>query len=376
MSTAASRKRPLLERVGPWQMAFLLVTLVEGQESTIFNSVVTPIAGRDLWICVLAGTGLGLLAMRLWTELLKRFPGDGIERIAERLIGPFRWFFILPMVLFLTYYTALACRSFTSLSGMVFPTTPPPAFVLPLVVLAVYSGILGLAAVARVNQVLLWFIDVPAGIVLSILLTGQQRVQRVLPVLAHGMMPVVSGTLMMLGLFCQLAVVMTFAPNTKDQPRARRAFLVAIGMVGVMAMGHNMGPMLQFGGLAKQMAWPDFSQLRLIQVGRDIQRLDAFAVVLWVHGYWVLVTLNLKASALLLQRSFKQPSDRGFLLGLGVAAYAGAFVVAANQNWMLKEVQWSNEVFFPVLGLGVPLLLLGLSVLSQGRRRRSPASSG
>lgn len=353
----------LRDIVGPWQLAFLMVTLAGGQESTVFNSVVTPIAGRDVWMCVVLGTGVGLVAMLMWLKLMSRFPGDGIDRISERVMGPLRWPFLLGIVILLTGYTALSARAFTSLSGVIFPTTPPPMLVSPLVALAVLSGLMGLQPTARVNQLLLWYVDIPAGILLSFLLTGQQRLARLLPLLAHGWAPVLSGGLLMTGLFSQLAIVTIFAPNTTDLRRLKPALLTGVAIVGCMALGHNMGPIMQFGDLAKQYAWPDFSQLRLIQVGRDIQRLDVFAVVLWVHGYWILMTLNLKAGASLLKRLFGQTSDRWFLIGLGVVAWAGSQLVAATQTVLLKEIQGVNQLLFPLMGIGFPLLLLILSLL-------------
>ncbi|NMP23195.1 GerAB/ArcD/ProY family transporter [Sulfobacillus harzensis] len=346
-----------------------MATLGAGQESTVFNTIVTGIAGRDVWLCVVLGIGVGLLAMGLWIVLMRQFPGQGIDTMAEATLGPLRWPFLLAIVAVLTGYAALSGRAFTSLSAMIFPTTPPPFFVTPLVGLAVLAGFLGLQPTARVNQILLLYVDIPAGILLSLLLTGQQRMTRLLPLLAHGWGPVLSGSLIMVGLFSQLSMVLILAPNTTDLKRLKPALLTCVAMVGAMALGHNTGPILQFGDLAKEMSWPDFAQLRLIQVGRDIQRLDVFAVVLWVHGYWILLTLNLKSSALLLKRLFRQPSDRWFLVALGAAAWLGAPLSAASQPVLLREVQAVNQWLFPSLGIGFPLMVLGLARL-MGKRGR------
>lgn len=351
------------DRVGPWQLAFLLATMGAGQESTVFNGIVTPMVGRDVWISVLIGTGVGLLAMWLWLTLIRRFSGAGIDAMAKAVLGPLRWPFLLGSVLLMTGYAAISSRAFTALSGLLFPTTPPPFFVSPILGLAVFSGILGLQPTARVNQLLLFYVDIPAGILLSMLLTGQQRVQRIFPVLAHGWGPVLDGALMMVGLFAQMAMVLVLAPNTTDLRRVKPAFLTGVAMVGFMAFGHNLGPILQFGNLAKEFAWPDFAQLGLIQVGRDIQRLDVFAVVLWVHGYWILLTMNLKAGAIMLKRLFHRQSDTWFLVGLGALAWVGSQVFAATQTVMMKEIQAFNQILYPLAGIGFPLIVWLLALL-------------
>ncbi len=367
----AKHRVPL--KIGHWELAFLLTTMAAGQESTVFNSIMTPIVGRDIWLSVLLGMGLGALAVVIWSALMARFPREGIETIAAQLLGPLRWPFLVAFVVLMTVYAAIAGRTFTSLSAIIFPTTPPPMFVVPLFALAVYGGILGIQVVARVNQLLLFYVDVPAGMILSMLLMGQQRMQRILPILAHGWVPVVSGGLMMMGLYSQLAMVLIFAPATVSLQKLKGALLAAVGMIGLMAMGHNVGPVLQFGALAKQLAWPSFAQLRLIQVGRDIQRLDVFAVVLWVHGYWILVVMNLKASSLLLKRLFHFDQDHWILAGLAIAAYGLSTVVAATQDVLFREVQLLNQWIFPSLGLGFPLLLLGLAAIRGSRRKHQSA---
>ncbi len=353
----------LKDRVGPWQLAFLLATLGAGQESTVFNTIVTAITGRDVWLSVIIGTGVGLLSMALWITLIRRFSGAGIDSMAKTVLGLLSWPFLFAIVILLTTYAGISARAFTSLSGIIFPTTPPPFFVTPLLGLAVFSGIVGLQPTARVNQLLLFYVDIPAGLLLSVLLTGQQRVQRILPMLAHGLGPVLQGALMMVGLFAQMAIVLVLAPNTTDLKRIKTAFLTGVAMVGFMALGHNLGPILQFGDLAKEFAWPDFAQLRLIQVGRDIQRLDVFAVILWVHGYWILLTMNLKAGALILQRLFHRPSDTWFLVGLALLAWVGSQVMAATQTVMLKEIQGFNQILFPLAGIGFPLILWLLALI-------------
>lgn len=357
------KRETMRDRVGPWQLAFLLATMGAGQESTVFNSIVTPIVGRDVWISVLIGTGVGLLAMLLWLTLIRRFSGAGIDAMAKAVLGPLRWPFLLGSVLLMTGYAAISGRAFTSLSGLIFPTTPPPFFVSPILGLAVFSGILGLQPTARVNQLLLFYVDIPAGILLSMLLTGQQRVQRIFPVLAHGWGPVLDGALMMVGLFAQMAMVLVLAPNTTDLKRVKPAFLTGVAMVGFMAFGHNLGPIMQFGNLAKEFSWPDFAQLGLIQVGRDIQRLDVFAVVLWVHGYWILLTMNLKAGAIMLKRLFHRQSDTWFLVGLGALAWGGSQVFAATQTVMMTEIQAFNQILYPLAGIGFPLIVWLLALL-------------
>lgn len=125
-----------------------------------------------------------------------------------------------------------------------------------------------------------------------------------------------------------------------------------------MSLGHNLGPILQFGHFAQKLSWPDFSQLRLIQVGRNIQRMDVFAIILWVHGYWILLTLNMKGTTMLMRRSFGLQSDTPIIGTVAATVFMGGFLVAVNQNVMFRETQWGKSICLSGAGRGFSVAAL------------------
>jgi spore germination protein KB len=353
-------------RVSPWQVALLLVTAVAIQDSTSINRLLTPLAGRDLWISILLAVPPGFAGVLVLLALAGRHRGRDLAALLRDLLGPLAYPVALAYAALFLAAAAESGAEFTALSHLVFISTPPSAFEAPLVLAAAYASYLGVEVLARVNSLLLLGVSVPLGVILLFLFAGQEHLVYLLPVLARGLPRVLAGARLVLGTLGEFVLLLVLLPLTERPRAAARASLWALAIACATALGHNLGPLLVFGDAARRFTWPLFEQVDAIDVGRFLERLDVVAIWLWVHGIWLEVALFLHAAALTLANLFGLRSHRPLVGPLAALIFAGALAVP-NQAVSMR-LRWDlDAVAFPLAGFGVPLLLLVWSAV-RGRR--------
>lgn len=355
-------------RLTPWQLGLLLVTLGAAEGSTEVNRLISPIARQDVWLSILVAIPVGLIAVWLLTGLAARYPGHDLGAILRRLLGPFAYPLGVAFMLLFMVDAAESAATFTSLSSGIFPTTPPSAFLVPLVGVAVYGCFLGVEVIARVNSAVLLFADIPLGILLAVVFAPQQKLVRVLPVLANGWWPVLIGSQLVLGVWGMFVVVLNFLPLTDSEAKSRTCCLWAVIIVAVMEVGHNLGPILIFGPATAQMTWPSWTEVRVAEIGQFVERLDIVAIFLYVHGFWLELSAFIYASAQTASSLFGLRSHKVLLLPLGLAIFLGALAIPTQD--VSEALRWNLTArAFVGLGLIVPALLLGWAYLREGRAR-------
>lgn len=344
-------------RITPWQVTLLLVTIGAGEESTVVNRLLTPLAGRDLWISVLLAVPATLAGVAGVLALARRFPGQDLATILRRLLGPAAYPLGVAYVLLFLASAAQAGSEFAALSHIVYPATPTPAFLAPLFLAALYGMLLGIEVMGRVNTAFLLLVDIPLGLLLAAVFVGQQHLGYVLPILANGLRPVLSGAQLVLGTWGQFVLLLVYLPLTGRPEAAGSAAQWGALMLAVMALGHNLGPVLVFGEAVTRFTWPTLMEVRVVEVGRLIQRLDVVAIWLWVHSYWLQIAIFVDAAALTLAGLFRLRSHRPLLVPLAAFSFGLALLVPDQAASM--RIRWIlNAWAFLAAGFVLPPLLL------------------
>lgn len=382
MSQEAFADRSVRERLGPWPIVLLLTTIGAIQDSTVLDHFWAYAAGHDLWIAILLGTGIAALGVLGLLALSARFPGLEWTDVLRRTLGPLAGPMVCAYAALFFVDAALAGREFELMSGLVgnAGVIPPVIFLTGLFTVSLYGGYLGIEVVSRVNAFLLIFVDIPLGILLMIVSADRMSLGRVLPVAYGDWHGIWVSTLLEVGQLGSFVLLMVLTPRSRERGRAlSRASLLALGLIAVMALGHSMGPALSFGEAQARLFWPTYSELRTVDVARFLTNLDVVGVVLLVHGFWLESTVSLWAAATLLGRLFGVRDTRRLLLPLTLGAWAFALWGITGD---VQDLRWRytlDSVVQPILGFGVPLLLLaGTRVRSKRRRRsrrREPASA-
>lgn len=372
----AGPSRATLEggRLGRWQLVLLLVTIPAVEDGTLIDHWLARVVGVGGWISILLAVPVTLVGVLVLFALADRHPRDDLAQMLLRLTGPLAYPLGIAYAALFLADGAFSLREYGMLSRLVgfMSFTPYAIFAVGLMAVALYGACLGIEVVARVNAAVLLCLDIPLGILLALLSLNHQKLARALPVLAHGLSPVLWGSWLVVGKFGELVLLLVFLPLVaQGRTDARRATLWGVMLITVMALGHELGPVLTFGSSIREVEWPVYSQIRSIMLARFVANLDWVAVILWTHGFLIEITTFTYAASLTLASLFGMRSHRPLIPWLLAVVLAGSFFTGRIQDGVLLYRWMLDSYGFVAFGWVLPLLLLGLS-LWRGTGTRQP----
>lgn len=372
-----TRPRPPADsgRISAWQLALLLAIIPMIEDGTAINHWLAWRVGIDQWVSVLIALPLTLAGVAMFFRLANRFPGSGLVEILLRTIGPLGYGVAIAYVLLFLCDAALSVREFGVLSREIsfMSLTPYGVFAVILLLVVVYGAWLGIEVVARVNVAFFLYVDMPLGIALSALSVNHDRISRLLPIMAHGVEPVLWGVWLLVGKFGELVLLLVFLPLVGEQrQRARAVTLWSVVISTALTLEQCVGPVLMFGSSVRLTTWPWFSQVRAIFVARFITNLEWMMVIFWIHGFLVETSMFLYGASLMLTKMFGARDRRPFLLAMAGVVLVGSFILGRTQAGMLEE-RWMLDAYgFLVMAWLVPLILLGIALVRRQGHANPP----
>ncbi|MHB9143962.1 MAG: GerAB/ArcD/ProY family transporter [Symbiobacteriia bacterium] len=362
-------------RVAPGQVWLLIVGFMVG---TAILYPVAPAAGRDAWLAVPLGGLLGLLLALVYTSLLARFPGLTVVEIAARTLG--RWLggavgFLFS--LFALHTAGLILRtSWEFLATTIFKLTPPSVTAVTLTLLIWYATRGGLEVIARTAQVL-----VPLGIVVptlvSLSIVGEVHVKNLLPVLEHGWIPVIHGSLQVLSIPAAQVMLFTMVlPYMRPAAAGRRVVLSAIVITTLLGALVVLRYLAMFGPLAMHLTFPAFSAVSALNMANFLQGLEGAMVVVWIAATFVKTTVSFYAGVLGLAQSLGLRDYRPLTGPLAVSILIQSFWAYPNSTVMASFLKTAWVPYSLTFEAALPLLLLVVALLRGAGTRSKTAAQG
>jgi spore germination protein KB len=354
------------------QAVLLLVAGVLSTGLLVFPSLITAVAGPDAWLAVSLAAGVALVVILITVSLNTRFPGKTIVEYSEDILGKllgktvgavFIWFFL--------FLTALAVREFGEfMTTVFFEETPLVVFassILLVAALAVYNG---LEVIGRVNEMMLALVLI-AFFFFMLLATNQMEPDRLTPVLAGGLPPLLQGAFIASGWFGEVVAIGFLAPYLNHPALARRigvlSILILLGIliVAVVAAVMSFGP-AQSG----RMQFPTFMIARSVSIMNIFERAESTFMLLWVAGMFAKITVYYYYTALAIGQWFKLNDYRPLTLPLGTIIGALVFLSFTNNPEVIGFIQHVWSPYSLPIELGLPaLLLITVVIRGQGGRK-------
>lgn len=330
-------------------------------------------SGPAAWQLVLLLLPVGLVLAWLFAKLVNRFPGKDLAHIAEatagRFLGPL---LMLVIWAWLAGHLALNLRDFTeTFKTTLLPNTPVSVISILLVAAAGVAAWVGLESIARVSHIFF----PPVYVVLAlVVLLNLPRIDpaQFFPLWGFGARQTLRGVVSFLPMLSELTILLILGQVFRS-PRAfgqvTRTAIIMYALTG-LAMVVTMVGVLG-SSEAELNPFALFSLARMIQVGRWVERVEVFAVTVWVLTACVRLALLLYASTLQLATLLRIPNHRPLILPLVVIAESLALLPKDVASVMRIDRFWMQTA--GAATLVIPLLLLLLAVVTKkgGRQRAS-----
>ena len=250
-----------------------------------YSRMIIANAGRDGWIAVLFAGLLGMAVAYLLSKLAilqreRSFVTHAIEVWGVWAGGATG---ILYSVYFL-FIGAFALHLLGSVLGSIYPRTPREVWLLFLLLAVLWAVLAGLEVIARSVQLLLPLL-IAMGIAASLLAMPDRDFSQLLPILYRGFAPVWRGTVIMLTMGAEMIAFNMITPHVKNREALVKQSFILVLAITLFYIGPITGPVTLFGEqVARFLAYPTFTELQYINASPLLERLDLFAIILWVTG--------------------------------------------------------------------------------------------
>lgn len=340
------------------------------------------LAGRAAWISV--PLALPCILLYIWflrAFLSRRQSGEGLAELTQRALGrrAGRAVLIVFALWFMLYGGFTLRAGAERIITTMYPSSGPGAFIVPMTVLCLIAALGSVRSIVRTANLLL---PVMLFVVLLVCVFGFFVIdtENLLPLTLAELPGAGFASLATLDVTLIPAYVACFilSSDPDAQPQGKSAALWALGMVVLLfvLMTEILGC---FGAeLAARLTHPFFALVKNMVFFRNLERIEALVVSLWVFSDFVVISLSIYIAQHCLRLAFGQSAEysgertfdmRGGRIVIWLCAVitaAAAFFIAPNPLHMNMWSTW----YIPAGNLTVTLVLLpGIYIIGRARKR-------
>lgn len=350
------------DRITTEQVTVIVINAIFGVGIlTLPRTAVEKVKTPDIWISVILGGLIAMIAGVIIVKLSQQFPGKTFYEYSQEIVG--KWVGGLLSLLIVCYFFT-ACgfqvRALAEVSNFfLLEGTPTWAIILPFMWVGLYLIIGGINPIARMFEIIL-----PITIIFFIIVAFMSfkifEIDNLRPVLGLGVIPVLKGVQTTGLSYTGFETILFLLPFMKEPKKAIKAVLIGIALplifyfiTVVMVIGA-----LSIDGVVMR-TWPTMDLIRSFELqGIIFERYESLLLVIWFMQMFSAFTIFYYGAALGLAQLFKK-SIRPFMYGLLPVIYIIA-MIPKNINDMFKLGDIQGNVALYLFGL-LPLVLLMVS---------------
>lgn len=355
------------EQIGTAEATFLVFAMLSAKIFLTLPRYMMEDAQTAAWLLVLLSGAAGALGWSALVLFMRRFPGRSLIQAVEETLGPY---LALPIqLLYMSFFvivSALVLRQFAeAILTVVLPLTPISVIASTLMAAAAYASYLGVEAVARAAR---FFIPITVALVLLLLLLilpTSARLTETLPLLGPGIGPLLKWALIRSSLFIDVLLLPVLLPSLKEPEKMARIgynailwtilFWTLVVLVFQMSFPYPAGAANPF---------PLLAIARLINIGRFLQRVEAFFIFAWVFAAAAKISAALLGAVISYAETFHLRIYRPLVIPLALLILAMSFI---PRDFYLA-MTW-DRAFLRVYG-AIPVFILPLILWGVARVRR------
>jgi spore germination protein KB len=349
------------QKISPGQL-FSLIFLFNMGTALVVNLGID--AEKDAWLTVALGTVGGLFIFFVYTSLFRLFPNLSLISYMKEILGKWiAWPLGLLYSIFFIYGAARDVRDGGDLLVSAILDQTPVIVINAIMVMSVaYVLNKGMEVLARMSLIFMAIL-LMLGVVsiLFLLFSGLIELDRLLPVLGSGWMPVIKTTLNQTIPFPHFEVVCftMLLPYLNQQKIGIRAGFAAVLISGTIL---TFTTILNIAVLSTEIAgratFPLLQTISLINIGEFIQRLDVIVVLTLIIGVFFKVAIFFYVGVMAAANLFQVQDHRKLIFPVGLIILVLSIIIAGNFPEHIEEGNFSLQTIFVLFGAVIPITLL------------------
>jgi spore germination protein KB len=340
-------------------MFLLGIPLVNGTVVLFVPSLMATVGGRDGWMAPLLAPLSIVMLVALLGPLIRRWPDQSFIQVAQSTLG--RWVGGLLGAVFSVWAfhtNAIILRQFGDfIKGTVLIRTPILIVQLLILLAVIWVARAGLEVLARCAAVL---VPIDALFLMTIVVLGirESRFQNLLPVLEHGITPVLRAALIPSAWVSEL-VCLAFLWPRLNQPRQGPAVLVSASIWTSLnlAVGSLIG-IATFGPTVAKVTFSLFAVARVVSIAEFLERIEPLLMIVWVSDNFIKISVFHYVATESLRQSLGL-RERKPLVIPGAALML--VLAAASLDSTVEMADWLMHVwplYSPLVTFGIPIIAL------------------
>lgn len=367
-----SKQNTEMIRISFFQL-FLLGIAQAGGAAIIYLPGINA-AGRDLWISLLLASTFGYLVVFAHYLPLSMCPDRSFTQIVDKYWGKIIGTFVnLYYLLFFYFLCVLVVKDVYFFGKVTMPETPPYVITIFFLVPALYAAKLGLEAIARFTEFLLPF-AVVVYISLNLFILPKLEFNNLLPVMEYGIGPVLEGALPNLNFpYGQLLPVAFFYKYVVTENKNKRKFLYyfygAILVSTVLLLLRTVTSISAFElNVLKNMTFPPYSTIRLIEIGNVIERVDALLLANFYSTTFLKFCITFFVICQIVSDHFETGAPKDFATPIAILIAVSTPFLIPEFDVIRGSIVPDFIVFFPIFFI-IPFLLF-LTIIFKDKRNK------
>lgn len=334
-------------RISSRQLILLIFTSRIIIGITSLPVLVAPPANQDVWTSILFAFPIDLFLAGPVYLLSKRFPNQTFYEYSQTILGNTgRWVGILYVYFFL--HCAATCLSQFSefFTTSVMPETPYLYFVITLTLISAYAVRQGIEVLGRLSELIAPLIML--GIIgIALLLAKDMDLKMLTPVLEKGILPSLFGGLYVSTLMVEILGFAILLPFLNDPQKTKRVFIYSIFLITLFGWIIAFSVLTIFGAeLAKNLTFPFYSAVRVVNVGDFLERLESVHVATWILGMFIKASLSYYLAVLGLAQLFRLKDYKPLILPMGTLIIPLAIIIGTNIIELRKFTSYKIFTWF------------------------------
>lgn len=348
----------------------LVLSIVEYEVFTFSKSTVTA-ANQDAWLSILIGAFIGSSFVYLFIKLAARFPTMNYFQYLQIVWGkPIGFLISILYLLFWVIFLSSIFYETVLINKLLFlpltPTIVPLAlFALSIIWLVSY----GLIPIIRFFQLLLPFLVIPL-LFLGLLFIVTIKIERFLPVLENGILPVLKGAYLFLGAYQGPEVLLFAAPFFLKIREGVKSSLFAYNLAVFIGLINTAAAIGILGvDNIKEAVLPGINVVNILELpGFPVERFGLLLTLPWLIGIFTTLAIYLYLLYSSIVQLFKLPSQKWVLFFVtAIPVTIGYFL--PNENWHEILRLYLTVFTVPMVYLLPAMTLLLAIIRKKGRVR-------
>ncbi|HET7559283.1 MAG TPA: endospore germination permease [Limnochordia bacterium] len=363
--------RPPDAQVTPGQLGTMVLVMIASLGTLYLPAATSDTALHDAWVSVFISGLFGFLVLGLIIALSRRFPNETLIQYAVQILGPVGGKALgLLFIMSSFFWVAVVMRAFADfVLTTSLPRTPISVILVMIVAVSAAGARHGLEVIGRLSYLLTPIALTIIAVVMSFGLT-KMDVNDLRPVLGHGWLPALRGSIEGLGFFGSIVVFGMFMSSATDAARAERAVVGMFTLTLLILTLGTLGVNAAFGNVSGTFTYPFFAFARVASTGPVAFRADAFIVALEFLGFLAKSVIWTFGTSYALAQWFELDDHRSLVLPLVSGAVALSLIAFPGSAVFRAWIAYALPFFAVSLQLGIPALLYAVAAL-RGRRAQA-----